>query len=352
MRQPAPIEDYDALLGDVRRILIEGKERARKAVEMERVRAYWEAGGVLREYLKGRDTQYGNQVIKNLAVDVEFPERLLYEMIEFRERFVKLPPGAELTWSHYRRLIPIEDSGARIFYVQAATEEGWSVRQLETAIKADASGAHTSAGQVTQGDGDLQATDLPRLSAKRGELYIYRVKEQERRKVLDLGLKEARRLPEDAAATFEIGDTVRSIADDSSPKGYRYERAEKRKKFYSYRATVARVIDGDTLWAIVDYGFDHTSVEKLRLRAIDTPELRTTEGKRAKVHLEELLLAAQPFVITTTKVDLYDRYLTDVFVLPGEKDLHKVAREGRYVNRELIEGGFARRWTDAKPPEF
>ena len=57
-------------------------------------------------------------------------------------------------------------------------------------------------------------------------------------------------------------------------------------------------------------------------------------------------------MITTTKVDLYDRYLTDVFVMPGEADLGRVARDGRFVNRELVEEGLARRWLEEKPPEF
>jgi endonuclease YncB( thermonuclease family) len=349
---PGDVDGYNLLLVQVRRILSEGRERARKAVEIERVRTYWKAGGKIKAYLAEKDPQYGSQVVEKLSVDIDLSTHMIYEMIQLRERFVNLPPGGDLTWTHYRRLIPIEDDEVRARYLRAAEDNGWSVRELESAIKADADKKSASAEQITQDRGDLQAADLPRLVAKRGELYLYRVKEQEGRKVLDLGLKEARRLPEEATATFEAGDTARSFEDDSAPKGYRYELAEKRKKFYSYRATVSRVIDGDTLWVIVDYGFDHTSQEKIRLRAIDAPELSTEAGKRARAHLENLLLAAQPFVITTTKVDLYDRYLTDVFVLPGEKNLQKVAGKGRFLNRELIEGGFARRWTKAKPPEF
>ena len=345
-------DGYKRLLGEVRSILAAGKERARKAVEMERVRTYWEAGGMLKAYLQGRDTQYGEQVVNKLSVDTGLPTHLIYEMIQFRGLIVKFAPGRNLTWSHYRRLIRIADEPAREYYLQEATRGSWGVRQLEAEIKADAYGRGASAGQISQESGDLQAPRAPRLVAKRGQLYIYRVKEQEGRRILDLGLKDGRRLPREVEPAFEVGDTVRSYEDDSAVKGYRYELAEKRKKFYSYRATVAKVIDGDTLWVVVDYGFDQTSQEKIRLRAIDSPELGTEAGRRAKAHLEELLLAAQPFVITTTKVDLYDRYLTDVFVLPGEKDLQKVAREGRYVNRALIEEGFARRWTDEKPPEF
>ena len=94
------------------------------------------------------------------------------------------------------------------------------------------------------------------------------------------------------------------------------------------------------------------SDQKLRLRAIDTPELNTAEGKRARDHLEKTLADVGEFVVTTQKVDLYDRYLADVFYLPGESDMERVAREGRYLNRELIDQGYARRWTKQKPPDF
>ena len=106
------------------------------------------------------------------------------------------------------------------------------------------------------------------------------------------------------------------------------------------------------MWATIDFGLGWFAKKKLRLREIDSPELGTEAGVRAKAYLERVLLEAQPFVITTTKVDLYDRYLTDIFLLPGEPDLQKVAREGRFLNRELIEAGVARRWTKEKPPEF
>jgi len=41
---------------------------------------------------------------------------------------------------------------------------------------------------------------------------------------------------------------------------------------------------------------------------------------------------------------LYDRDLADLFVLEGEGDLEWVAREGVYVNREMVKAGLARVW--------
>ena len=77
---PVPSDGYRSLLHQVKKILSEGKERARLAVEYERVRAYWEAGDALRAYLKRRDSQYGSQVVGNLPVDTSLSMHKFYEI--------------------------------------------------------------------------------------------------------------------------------------------------------------------------------------------------------------------------------------------------------------------------------
>ena len=55
---------YTELRVQIARILSEGKERARRAVEYERVKTYWEVGGVLNGFLSAHDSVYGKQVMK------------------------------------------------------------------------------------------------------------------------------------------------------------------------------------------------------------------------------------------------------------------------------------------------
>ncbi len=38
---------------------------------------------------------------------------------------------SELSWSHYRLLMRVEDEDARAFYADEAVKSGWSVRQLQ-----------------------------------------------------------------------------------------------------------------------------------------------------------------------------------------------------------------------------
>jgi len=93
---------------------------------------------------------------------------------------------------------------------------------------------------------------------------------------------------------------------------------------YTYKATVERVIDGDTLECTIDLGLYTKTRQKLRLRAIDAPELRTTRGQAAKAFVDEKLSGASEIVVKTYKSDKYDRYLADIFVMPGETDFGKV----------------------------
>jgi endonuclease YncB( thermonuclease family) len=83
---------------------------------------------------------------------------------------------------------------------------------------------------------------------------------------------------------------------------------------------------------------------KLRLRGIDTPEMSTKEGKHARTFVRRRLSQVPWVVITTWRPDRYGRYLSDVFFDPDEKDPHVVAREGKYLNGELLKAGLAVRY--------
>jgi endonuclease YncB( thermonuclease family) len=83
--------------------------------------------------------------------------------------------------------------------------------------------------------------------------------------------------------------------------------------------------------------------EKLRLRAIDCPELPTPAGQAAKRAVEALVAEALDVTIVTSKVDKYDRYLADV---------HLTLRSGEevFLNNHLLQHGHAVR-TDGATAE-
>jgi len=101
-------------------------------------------------------------------------------------------------------------------------------------------------------------------------------------------------------------------------------------RFYTYKAQITQVYDGDTVTADIDLGF-HIWVrgEKLRLYGIDTPEMRSNAAHKvdaaekfravaAKNALSNLILNKDVILCTLKdKKGKYGRYLAKITTLDG-----------------------------------
>ena len=90
---------------------------------------------------------------------------------------------------------------------------------------------------------------------------------------------------------------------------------------FRYNAELDRVIDGDTVDAIIDLGFDTWKKTRIRFYGINTPESRTRDleekkrGLAAKDRLIEILKANDnKFVLQSHGVGKYGRCLGELFV--------------------------------------
>ena len=99
-------------------------------------------------------------------------------------------------------------------------------------------------------------------------------------------------------------------------------------------------------WLDIDCEFRVWTRQKVRLRGIDAPELRTPEGRRAKNFVVRALSEAPFVAVTTTKPDKYDRYLADVFYPNGAETPEAVLREGTFLNRALLVAGLVARFRE------
>ena len=107
-------------------------------------------------------------------------------------------------------------------------------------------------------------------------------------------------------------------------------------KLYHYSAEVTRVVDGDTVDAFVDLGFDMHSKQRVRLYGINTPEVRTRDkvekkaGLAAMARLQEMLRETRNKCVIKTRLDRkgkYGRVLGVLYV--DECDLNtKLVKEG------------------------
>ncbi len=102
---------------------------------------------------------------------------------------------------------------------------------------------------------------------------------------------------------------------------------------YTYRAKIISVYDGDTVTALVDLGFGITNKIKIRLKGINTPELRGAERPRGLVSrdfLREKILDKDIIVETfRDKKGKYGRYIGTLWL--DEKN----------INELLVEQGYA-----------
>ena len=84
---------------------------------------------------------------------------------------------------------------------------------------------------------------------------------------------------------------------------------------YIYRIkSVLKVVDGDTIDADIDLGFDISLTKRIRLAAVDTPESRTADPKEKKYGLESKdwlkhrLEFAKDIIIKTELPDSTEKY--------------------------------------------
>jgi endonuclease YncB( thermonuclease family) len=112
---------------------------------------------------------------------------------------------------------------------------------------------------------------------------------------------------------------------------------------YQYTAQLIRVIDGDTLVVNVDLGFYLHQDMILRLRSINTPELKGKEHQQAleaKNFVEEQL-KDKNLAIRTYKVEKWGRFLADVYYGPSDYTISELFEKGLNLNELLVEKGYA-----------
>ena len=113
---------------------------------------------------------------------------------------------------------------------------------------------------------------------------------------------------------------------------------------YIYRAKLVRVVDGDTVDALIDVGFDIWVKKRIRYRGVDTWESRTRnleekkKGLAAKARNKELLESVSSksgyFRIKSYGTGKYGRVLADLFIQDKEGTTIN-------INKQLIKEGHA-----------
>ena len=124
---------------------------------------------------------------------------------------------------------------------------------------------------------------------------------------------------------------------------------------YIYKAKLDRVVDGDTVDALIDVGFDIWFKKRIRFKGVDTWESRTRNleekalGLKSKARTKELLEKVSSksgyFRIKSYGLGKYGRVLADVFIID---------KDGKQwnVNETLITEGHAYIYDGGKKKVF
>lgn len=127
---------------EVRKILQEARNKVYKATNNVMVEAYWNIGRIIVEKQSGNEkAEYGTALLKNLSKEMtkEFGKGFTVANLKnMRQFYLTFPKSyalrSELSWTHYRLLMRIENENARNFYIEETIKSNWSTRQLERQI--------------------------------------------------------------------------------------------------------------------------------------------------------------------------------------------------------------------------
>ncbi len=334
--QPA---SYNQLLRTIRDKLVEGRMRAERAVERERLATYHEVGRLIEGHLARErgNPEYGEKLFQRLAEDLEIAERLLRDGLGLYRWHPILHARAELGWTHYRILLRIPSETDRNLLENEAAENHWPTRELEQQVRERL---------PSRSDGPEKPSAepaLPPLDPLRGLIDTVKVVDlaSPGGRVLDLGFTVYH--PPDELGIERVSKGCARLEQRGRRSYDAHSTRSQRAVHYSYLARVERVIDGDTLLLQIRTAIRTIVRQRVRLRGIDTPEMGSPGGERSKTFVEKILDGHDWIGITSTKPDAYDRYLVDVFV-PNEDDRDQgILDRGRFLNQMLVDEGLAMR---------
>jgi len=111
---------------------------------------------------------------------------------------------------------------------------------------------------------------------------------------------------------------------------------------YRYRAEASRVVDGDTIDAVIDLGFHIKITERLRFEGLNAPQIHGVphtspefkKGIEARTYVERRLAQnGNQMVVETGRRGRWRRWVATIYLADSQKSL----------NEELIEKGLATR---------
>jgi predicted nuclease of restriction endonuclease-like (RecB) superfamily len=136
----SPTADIAPLVGQLRALIADARNRALRSVDVIQVQTCWHIGHHIVEFEQGGHARaaYGKKLLPLLAEHLtqEFGKGFDASNLRYMRLFYQAFPKCdalrhELSWTHYRLLTRVEKEEARQWYMREAAKQNWSSRALE-----------------------------------------------------------------------------------------------------------------------------------------------------------------------------------------------------------------------------
>lgn len=135
----------DHLLNEIKQMIEETQTGIAATVNTGLTLLYWRIGKCINnEILEGDRAEYGKQILATLSQELKteygrgFSYSALTRICKFTQSFsdakIVATLSQQLSWSHFREIIPLEEPLKRQFYAEMSRVEKWSVRILRKKI--------------------------------------------------------------------------------------------------------------------------------------------------------------------------------------------------------------------------
>ena len=131
------------IYSEIKETLLLSRNQAYSAVNYAMIQAYWHIGRIIIEHEQNGSlrAEYGKSVLQEVSerLQQEFGAGFSVRNLQQMRKFYVLFPNtnalrSQLTWTHYRALLRVENDAARKWYEEECVRSGWSSRQLERQI--------------------------------------------------------------------------------------------------------------------------------------------------------------------------------------------------------------------------
>ena len=134
---------FSNIVGDIRNIILKARNKAYASINQNLIYSNWQIGRrIVEEEQRGNErADYGAQLMKDLSqkITAEFGSGYgARNLFYFKQLYLYFPDWEilhtrvqNLSWSHFRSILRVNDPKARLWYLHEASQQMWSVRTLD-----------------------------------------------------------------------------------------------------------------------------------------------------------------------------------------------------------------------------